>query len=407
MKSLKQLISLLILTTLFACEDPLKNANLSSLDEAKAESFCRDVVRQSGRGIAIGVATTCLLPFAFTDTCDHDQYAECLGDNVDFLTMPVQLKPEIADQNQAECEAHFTAGQFETCEVSARTYLDCMRESQRVAAEFLSSDNICIDVESEPIPECEEVKASCTNDPYNLGSDPDEIDGEMADEMAGEMADEMAGEVAGEMAEEMAGEMAGEVAGEMAEEMAGEMAGEVAGEIADEMAGEMVAGESIGEGSINELDGDGRAAYCNAKYDYITGFVADNEETFEAALANSCLIGALFEGMNQESCEAVVSECIARASMQPSRVDFVAECIAEESFFTECAASASDVLTCENERITESINAFSIVDLSAFSCERAGDVSSLNELFPILERVTPPADLCAPEVSMCLAGEDG
>ena len=47
-----------------------------------------------------------------------------------------------------------------------------------------------------------------------------------------------------------------------------------------------------------------------------------------------------------------------------------------------------------------------MVDLSEFSCEQAGDFANLMQLFPLLQSIAPPEDLCAPEVSMCLEDEE-
>ena len=229
--------------------------------------------------------------------------------------------------------------------------------------------------------------ALCALSLFTFGCDDDDDGGSSAE--AGESA---AGEsAAGESA---AGESA---AGESA---AGE---EAAGESA---AGEGAAGEVVGEGNLNELDEDGRVEFCNARFDFLTGFVADNGETFGAAIERSCLLAGLFEGMDQASCETVVTACMTEATMPPSRDDYVADCLADESFFTECVASTSDVLTCESDSISHSLNAFSMVDLSAFSCEQAGDFASLMQLFPLLQSIAPPEDLCAPEVSMCLEGDE-
>ena len=223
----------LVLLSMTACEDPLEKQLLSDLSEENAAIFCDDISVEQARVLLQLKAALCTIGSSFGE-CSVSEFRECMGDQLELLSAPLNRSAEIIANAKNVCEMKVAAGDFANCDVPARTYIDCYEERNLQIAEFYQSEMVCGEFEAELIIPCLNVEALCAEDPL---SDVDDMAGETAGDMAGESAGSMAGETAGDMAGETAGSMAGETAGETAGESAGETAGETAGESAGETAG--------------------------------------------------------------------------------------------------------------------------------------------------------------------------
>ena len=147
-------------------------------------------------------------------------------------------------------------------------------------------------------------------------------------------------------------------------------------------------------------------AFCEDRYEAILSFTAEDPESLAAGFENSCKLTGLLEGMDVASCEAAQAECLGD-SMEPNRDEYIESCLAEEQLFAECMAPANEFVSCENDSLRYILNAFSMLDLSVYTCEAAGDINQLMELFGLLGGVLPPDDICSPAAAACteLGGE--
>ena len=151
---------------------------------------------------------------------------------------------------------------------------------------------------------------------------------------------------------------------------------------------------------VNELSEEERLAFCEDRYEAILSFSSENPENLAVGFENSCKLAGLLEGMDVASCEAAQTGCLGE-STEPNRDQYIESCLAEEQFFAECMAPANEFVTCENDSLRHVFNAFAMLDLSAYSCEDAGDLTKLMELFALLGGVLPPDDICTPAATAC------
>ena len=160
---------------------------------------------------------------------------------------------------------------------------------------------------------------------------------------------------------------------------------------------------TVPEGTLNELTDNQRVDFCEARLDKLTSTIDFESEQFQQTTDKSCLLGGLFEGADQASCEMLVDTCKAEAMMGLNSEDMIDECLANEELFSTCMATASDYLDCESAITLHTFDAFTMVDFGEVTCANAGDFTALSGLFGQLQSLLPPEGTCSPEAGMCIA----
>jgi len=158
-------------------------------------------------------------------------------------------------------------------------------------------------------------------------------------------------------------------------------------------------------GVINALTPAQRAEYCEAQAEILLSSLNPAGAEFSAATAKSCLLVGLFDGTDQMSCEGIQAE-----SANATVASVTEDCLGDEDFFSACGVTASEASSCQLARLRFQLQAFSTLDLSAYSCANAGNFEALMPLLTQFSAITPPADLCSAEALACFetdSGEEG
>lgn len=71
-----------------------------------------------------------------------------------------------------------------------------------------------------------------------------------------------------------------------------------------------------------------------------------------------------------------------------------------------CGAPVADVSACQVAQLSFQLEAFGMVDMSAYSCANAGDFAALMPLLTQLSGLTAPMDICSAEAAACLADDE-
>ncbi|MBM4291866.1 MAG: hypothetical protein FJ138_10815 [Deltaproteobacteria bacterium] len=119
----------------------------------------------------------------------------------------------------------------------------------------------------------------------------------------------------------------------------------------------------------------------------------------DAYVSKACLVSGLLAA-DEGACEAAVASC----ADDINNLDVAAaaaEC-AQGEIFNTCAAPAAEVAACQVAQAGFYAGLVQRINTALLSCASAGDIFVLSAALAPLGQM-PPADLCTPAASACLA----